>query len=58
MKLIAKLFFFLTIQYITNTGKNMVFRTNKDAPNYRIVVINLENLKNPNWDTLIKVMDK
>ncbi|XP_058987087.1 prolyl endopeptidase-like [Musca domestica] len=39
--------------YITNTGSKMYFRTNNGAANYRIVVIDLENPTEDNWQTLV-----
>lgn len=45
----------LCLQYITNTGTKMVFRTNKNAPNYRLIVIDLNNYTEENWGTLIEV---
>ncbi|BES94985.1 serine-type exopeptidase activity [Nesidiocoris tenuis] len=39
--------------YITNTGTKFVFRTNKDTPNYKLVVIDFENFARENWTTLV-----
>ncbi|KAF6211177.1 hypothetical protein GE061_014292 [Apolygus lucorum] len=39
--------------YITNTGSKFVFRTNKDAPNYKLIIIDLENYARENWITLV-----
>uniref|UniRef100_A0A1B6DCC9 Prolyl endopeptidase n=1 Tax=Clastoptera arizonana TaxID=38151 RepID=A0A1B6DCC9_9HEMI len=39
--------------YITNDGPVFVFRTNKDAPNYRLIKINLENPSPDKWETLV-----
>lgn len=35
----------------------MVFRTNKNAPNYRLIIIDLNNYKEENWGTLLEVMN-
>ncbi|CAH1103199.1 unnamed protein product [Psylliodes chrysocephalus] len=41
-------------EYITNMDSKFVFRTNKNAPNYRIVVIDFDNPQaEPNWVNLI-----
>ena len=37
-------------EYITNTGSKFVFRTNREAPNYRLVVIDFESAKPENED--------
>lgn len=46
---------FTFFQYITNMGSKVVFRTNNDAPNYRLIVIDFDNPDERNWKTLIKV---
>lgn len=33
----------------------MVFRTNKNAPNFRLIVIDIDNPAEENWGTLIEV---
>ncbi|XP_046383824.1 prolyl endopeptidase [Ischnura elegans] len=40
-------------EYITNDGSVCVFRTNKGAPNYRLVQIDLTNPSPDNWVTLL-----
>ncbi|XP_058987085.1 prolyl endopeptidase-like [Musca domestica] len=40
-------------EYITNNGSKMYFRTNKNASNYRIIMIDFENPREENWQTLI-----
>ncbi|KAK0088492.1 hypothetical protein PV325_011793 [Microctonus aethiopoides] len=39
--------------YITNNGKKMIFRTNKNAPNYRLICIDLDNKDESQWTDLI-----
>lgn len=39
---------------MTNTGCLVIFRTNKDAPNYRLVSINFNKPEEKNWTTLIE----
>lgn len=39
-------------QYITNTGSKFIFKTNKDAPNYRLVAIDFADLSKE-WENLI-----
>ncbi|XP_065335020.1 prolyl endopeptidase-like [Cloeon dipterum] len=40
-------------KYLTNVGSKFIFRTNKDAPNYRLVTIDLENPNMDQWRTLV-----
>lgn len=40
-------------QYIANTGSKVVFRTNKDAPNYRLIVVDFNAPAEENWTTLV-----
>jgi prolyl oligopeptidase len=42
------------VQYVTNVGSECIFRTNKNAPNYRLVSINLENPSMDQWRTLVE----
>ncbi|XP_061392707.1 prolyl endopeptidase-like [Musca vetustissima] len=39
--------------YITNKGSKMYFNTNNGASNYRVIIIDLENPAEENWQTLI-----
>lgn len=40
-------------EYVTNDGPVCIIRTNKDAPNYRLVKINLEQPSMDKWVTLV-----
>ncbi|KAL8591735.1 hypothetical protein ACOMHN_032277 [Nucella lapillus] len=40
--------------YITNTGSVFVFKTNKDAPRYKLITIDLNNPQPENWKTLLE----
>lgn len=44
--------------YITNEGSIFSFRTNKGAPNYRVVTIDFDNPAFENWKTLIEEHSK
>lgn len=46
--------FILFFKYITNTGSIVVFRTNKDAPNYRLIQIDFNNPGREHWKTLLE----
>jgi len=41
-------------ELVTNTGRSFVFRTNKDAPNYRLIEIDLDRPEPANWKTLLE----
>ena len=40
--------------YITNEGDIFYFRTNNNAPNYRVIAIDFKNPAESNWKTLIE----
>nr|ACI03586.2 prolyl-endylpeptidase [Eurygaster integriceps] len=40
-------------EFVANTGSKFVFRTNKNAHNYKLVVIDFENHSEENWVTLV-----
>ncbi|CAH8674833.1 unnamed protein product [Schistosoma rodhaini] len=40
-------------EYVTNEGDSFVFRTNLDAPMYKIIKISLSNCDRQNWEDLI-----
>ncbi|KAJ8918765.1 hypothetical protein NQ315_015085 [Exocentrus adspersus] len=40
-------------EYVTNYDTNFIFRTNKDAPNYRLIVIDVNDFDNSGWIDLI-----
>ena len=44
---------FFSVQYVTNTGSRCVFRTNKDSPNYRLIIIDMEAPEEEKWETLV-----
>lgn len=48
----------LSMQYVTNEGPVCIFRTNKDAPNYRLIKIDFTNPSPENWTTLIPEHEK
>uniref|UniRef100_A0ABD2XFN7 Peptidase S9A N-terminal domain-containing protein n=1 Tax=Trichogramma kaykai TaxID=54128 RepID=A0ABD2XFN7_9HYME len=37
-------------EYIAYSGTKAVFRTNKDAPNYKLIMVDLENFKEKQWE--------
>ncbi|XP_017099168.2 prolyl endopeptidase [Drosophila bipectinata] len=39
--------------YITNEGSKVYFRTNKNAPNYQLILIDFEKPEEANWQTII-----
>ncbi|XP_069687004.1 prolyl endopeptidase isoform X1 [Periplaneta americana] len=45
-------------EYITNEGPICIFRTNKNAPNYRLIKIDFTNPAQENWTTLIPEHEK
>ncbi|XP_043276386.1 prolyl endopeptidase isoform X2 [Venturia canescens] len=40
-------------EYVTNDGPNAIFRTNKNAPNFRLIRINLEDHAEDKWTVLL-----
>lgn len=40
-------------KYVSNIGTKAIFRTNKNAPNFKLITIDLENFKENNWKDLI-----
>ncbi len=44
-------------QYVTNTGSVSVFRTNLDAPNYRLIAIDFEHPERENWKTIVEASE-
>ncbi|KAL7631541.1 UNVERIFIED_CONTAM: hypothetical protein RMT77_018157 [Armadillidium vulgare] len=40
-------------EYLTNEDRVFVFRTNKGAPNYRLIKIDFDNPQPENWTTLV-----
>lgn len=40
-------------EYIGNDGSKAVFKTNKDAPNDRLLSIDLENYQDDSWEILV-----
>ncbi|KAL5292418.1 PREP.2 family protein [Megaselia abdita] len=45
-------------EFIANNGSKFYFRTNKNAPNYRIVEIDFENPAEENWKTVLQEHEK
>lgn len=43
---------------MTNTDSKFVFRTNKGAPNYRLITIDLNHPEEKNWTTLLAEDEK
>ncbi|KAK6630387.1 hypothetical protein RUM44_005054 [Polyplax serrata] len=41
-------------EYVTNVGTEFIFRTNKNASNYRLIKINFESPTEDGWTTLVK----
>lgn len=39
--------------YVANVGTRAIFRTNKNAPNYKLISIDLEKFEKDNWSELI-----
>uniref|UniRef100_A0A1B0C9Q7 Prolyl endopeptidase n=2 Tax=Lutzomyia longipalpis TaxID=7200 RepID=A0A1B0C9Q7_LUTLO len=41
-------------EYVANTGSKVVFRTNKNAPNYHLIVIDFNDPAEEKWEVLVK----
>jgi prolyl oligopeptidase len=52
------IFYIFSLQYVTNEGPVCIFRTNKSAPNYRLIKIDFTNPGQENWTTLIPEHEK
>jgi prolyl oligopeptidase len=40
-------------EYVANFGTKAIFRTNKNAPNFKLIATDLENFKENDWTELI-----
>lgn len=45
-------------EYITNTGSIFTFKTNLNAPRYKLINIDLDNYQMDNWTTLVEEHEK
>lgn len=45
-------------EFIANNGTSFIFRTNKNAPNYKLIIIDVENPAPESWQTLIPESEK
>lgn len=52
------MFIFHLLQYITNNGSKVIFRTNKNAPNYRLISVDLNDPAEEKWTTLLAEDEK
>lgn len=46
------------LQYVTNEGTEFIFHTNKGAPNYRLIKINIDDCAQDKWQTLVSEHEK
>lgn len=54
-KTTANRFHFPTFQLVTMADLKAIYRTNREASNYQLIAVNLENPNEENWTTLIEV---
>lgn len=45
--------YLLFFKYVTNFGSKAVFRTNKNAPNYKLITIDLSDWDQSKWGELL-----
>lgn len=46
------------LQYVTNSGPTCIFRTNKDASNFKLITIDFDNPHPTSWKTLVEEHEK
>lgn len=49
---------FDSLQYVTNNGSKFIFRTNRNAPNYRLISVDLNDPAEKKWTTLLAEDEK
>lgn len=48
----------MSLQYVTTDGDLHIFRTNRSAPNYRLIGIDVNDTEESNWKTIIAEHEK